>query len=222
MLDHHIQKQILFRLAFEESLTFSELKPDDLDNKLFTYHLHKVVGAGFVEKNEDGHYRLTAKGRRVGKGALQKDDRFIDRAYSLLILVVRNQQGEWLLFKRASQPLLGYTGFMQAKPQNGIPVIVAAQQALKENANLEGDFSVAGQAFLTMNSEGKMESYIHATVLTCTNAHGNLQTQDPHGEYSFYASLPTTNDEVRLIPSVPLLADIAEGRSLFAEASFDL
>lgn len=222
MLDHHIQKQILFRLAFEDSLAFSELKPDDLDNKLFTYHLHKVVGAGFVEKNNDGHYRLTAKGRRVGKGALHKDDRFIDRAYSLLILVVRNTEGEWLFFERGTQPLLGYVGFMQAKPQSGTPVTLVAQRALKDNTNLEGDFSVAGQAYLTMNRDGQMESYIHATILVCTNAHGVLNIQDTHGDYSFYKQLPTSNNDIRLIPSVPIIADIATSELNFAEASFNL
>ena len=46
MLDHHIQRQIVYQLAFVDSLRFGELKPDDLDNKLFTYHLKKVVSAG--------------------------------------------------------------------------------------------------------------------------------------------------------------------------------
>ena len=73
MLDHHIQKSIVYDLAFAESLRFSDLKPDDMENKAFTYHLKKVMKSGLVEKLEDGHYSLTMKGRRVGKGAFKQD-----------------------------------------------------------------------------------------------------------------------------------------------------
>lgn len=220
MIDHYIQKNILFRLAFEDALSFSQLKPDDLDNKLFTYHLQKVVRAGFVEKNEDGQYRLTPRGRRIGKGALTHDNRLIDRAYSLLILVVQNETGEWLLFERGSQPLLGYVGFMQAKPQSDTPITETAQKALKNHTDLHGTFSVTGQAYLTMNREGEMESYVHATVLVCTNARGELKNLDKNGSYSFYSELPV--DTPQLLPSVPLLARIAKGELSFAEASFEL
>jgi hypothetical protein len=46
MLDHHIQKSIVYDLAFAESLRFSDLKPPELENKAFTYHLKKVMKAG--------------------------------------------------------------------------------------------------------------------------------------------------------------------------------
>ena len=92
MLDHHIQRTIVYTLAFAESLRFAELKPDDIDSKLFTYHLKKVVSAGFVTKTADGAYALTPEGRRVGKGALEKQSRMINRAYSILLLAIRRKE----------------------------------------------------------------------------------------------------------------------------------
>ena len=50
--------------------------------RAFTYHLKKVIKAGLVEKQDDGHYTLTMKGRRVGKGALKKESRLLDRAFN--------------------------------------------------------------------------------------------------------------------------------------------
>lgn len=50
-----------------------------------------------------------------------------------------------------------------------------------------------------MNRDGQMESYIHATILTCTNAHGVLNIQNPQGDYAFYEKLPTDDDTVRII-----------------------
>lgn len=116
MLDHHIQRTIVYTLAFAESMRFGELKPDELDNKLFNYHLKKVIAAGYVAKNDEGLYTLTSEGKRVGKGALKKQSRLIDRAYSILLLCVRRESdGAWLLVRRRTQPLLGLKGFMQAQ-----------------------------------------------------------------------------------------------------------
>src|SRR6187549_3745870 len=105
MLDHHIQRSIVYNLAFADSLRFGELKPYDIDNKLFTYHLKKVVSAGYAVKLESGEYALTPEGRRVGKGALKKQSHLIDRAYSVLLLSIQREDGAWLLYRRQTHPL---------------------------------------------------------------------------------------------------------------------
>ena len=84
MLDHHIQRSIVYRLALARRLKFSELKPDILDNKLFTYHLKKVISAGFAIKTADGYYKLTPEGRRLDAHVLDNTEALVDRAYSVL------------------------------------------------------------------------------------------------------------------------------------------
>ena len=117
MLDHHFQRSIVYRLALASRLKFSELKPDTLDNKLFTYHLKKVMSAGFIEKDADGYYELTPKGRRLGAHVLDNAEALFDRAYSVLFLAVqRKHDGAWLLYRRKTHPLLGRVGFMHATP----------------------------------------------------------------------------------------------------------
>ena len=104
MLDHHIQRTIVYTIAFAEGMRFGGLKPDELDNKRFNYHLKKVIAAGYVAKNDEGLYTLTSEGKRVGKGALKKQSRLIDRAYSILLLCVRRESdGAWLLGPGQSQ-----------------------------------------------------------------------------------------------------------------------
>lgn len=219
MLDHHIQKSILYRLAFANTLSFTDLKPDDLDNKLFTYHLKKVVSSGFVEKASDGTYQLTAKGRRVGKGALERDDRFIDRAYSVLFLVVKNPDTDaWLLHTRASQPLRGFTGLLQARPLPGSPVIDIAATALTEQTGLSANFSVSAHAFFTFVRDNELESFIHATILVGENISGNLQTKDKAGEYTWVHTSDFSAPNI--LPTVQVVATMLASNASFTEQSF--
>ncbi len=166
MLDHHIQKSIVYDLAFAESLRFSDLKPDGMENKAFTYHLKKVMNAGLVQKQDDGHYSLTMKGRRVGKGALKKESRLLDRAYSILLLAVRNiETDNWLLYKRQTQPLLGLTGFMQAQPVAETDARRTAQQTCFEQTGIQTEFTVQGHGYFRVYRAGELESFIHFTLL---------------------------------------------------------
>lgn len=50
MLTHHIQHAIIQKLVTNDGLTFSDLKPDDIDNKLFTYHLKITIREGLQKK----------------------------------------------------------------------------------------------------------------------------------------------------------------------------
>jgi len=175
MLDHHIQRSIVYHLAFTESMRFNELKPDDIDNKLFTYHLKKVVAAGLVVKTPDGEYTLTPEGRRVGKGALKKQSRMIDRAYSILLLAARRKEdGAWLLYKRQTHPLLGLVGFMQAQPLADQNTLDVAAAACEDQTGLRADFNVHGHGFFKAYRDDQLESFIHFTLLVCTDIRGQL------------------------------------------------
>ena len=118
MLDHHIQKAIVYKLAFSPGLRFSELQPDELDNKLFDYHLKQVMIAGLVKKAEDGSYTLTAKGRKIGVGVLDKQFLALERAHSVAFLIIQRPSDKaWLLFKRQTHPLFGKVGLMHVNPK---------------------------------------------------------------------------------------------------------
>ena len=175
MLEHHIQRQIVYALAFSEGLRFGELKPDGLENKAFDYHLKKVIVAGYVVKNEDGTYSLTSEGKRVGKGALKKQSRMIDRAYSTLLLAIRRpEDGAWLLIRRKSQPLLGLTGFMNASPIATQEATQTAAEVCKEQTGLTGTFVAHGHGYFRIYRDGGLESFIHFTLLTCSDIQGEL------------------------------------------------
>ena len=222
MLDHHIQKSIVYDLAFAESLRFSELKPDDLENKAFTYHLKKVIPAGLVVKQDDGTYALTMKGRRIGKGALKKESRLLDRAYSILLLAVRNiDTDEWLLYKRQTQPLLGLTGFMQAQPVAEVDARRTAQQTCLEQTGIEAEFAVQGHGYFRVYRKGELESFIHFTLLLATQPSGQLlQTAESAG----YSWQRTPNFESPdMLPNMRTLHKMCrDSPGSFVEETFEL
>ena len=73
VVDHHIQTSILSMLMQEGPNTFSKIKPGDIENSLFMYHMRKLVSRGLVEK-QDGDFTLTPEGARwLNKTGLKAD-----------------------------------------------------------------------------------------------------------------------------------------------------
>ncbi len=185
MLEHHIQRAIIYRLALAPSLRFSQLQPDDIENKLFTYHLKKVVSAGLVAKNSTGEYALTAEGRRFGLRALDKQADLLNEPDSVLFLVVRRaSDNAWLLYRRRAHPLRGGVGFMHAKPSPTEPSEQVAATTLLARTGLRGTFrSLGGGMFRVLTSSGELESFTHFVLLVCEDATGGLQVSDKLADY---------------------------------------
>jgi hypothetical protein len=214
MLDHYIQKDIVYNLALTESARFTDLKPDTIENKLFDYHLKKVIAEGLVAKNEAGEYTLTPKGRRVGKDAIKKSDHLIDRAYSVLFLAIcRKSDGAWLLCKRKSHPLLGKVGFMNAQPSFTEYVEVTAHYEALKKTGLDCEFTVRGSGYLRIYEKDNLESFTHFTLLECVDAQGDLLQLDELAEYYWEASPDFSAPD--MLPSIAVFADRLASPGLF-------
>jgi hypothetical protein len=222
MLDHHIQREIVYALAFSEGMRFSELKPDDLENKAFDYHLKKVIVAGYVQKNDDGTYSLTSEGKRVGKGALKKQNRMIDRAYSTLLLAIRRpEDGAWLLVRRKVQPLLGLRGFMNASPIATQQTVQTAAAICQEQTGLTGTFVPHGHGYFRVYRDGGLESFIHFTLLICSDIQGELRQNSELAEY--YWDTDPDWQAPDMLPNMQTLFEMSQAPSgSFVEKTFDI
>lgn len=216
MLDHHIQREIIYRLAFADQLRFSELKPDDVENKLFTYHLKKVLAAGFADKTPDGAYRLTPEGQRIGKGVYHGDKRLINRAYSVLFLAVRRRgDGAWLLYRRRTHPLRGLSGFMHAQPSPDRSILETAAAQLTTQTGLTATFRVGGSGFFRIYQEDTLESFTNFTLLITDDAQGELQPDSEVAEY-FWETAPDWRS-TSMLPSMPHLVRLLDDRLSFID-----
>jgi hypothetical protein len=222
MLDHHLQRAIVYRLALAHGLRFSELKPDTIENKLFTYHLKKVVSAGYVAKTNDGLYELTPEGRRLGIRVYDKQQALIDRADSVLFLVIlRKSDGAWLLYKRKVHPLIDRVGFMHCTPTAMEGSTVTAHKATKEITGLNCSFRALGGGYFRVYDGKNLESFTHFTLLVCEDAKGELVQNDDYASY-YWEQQPDFADPA-MIPNMPTLAKLyAGGRNFFIEQTFHI
>ena len=222
MLDHHLQRAIVYNLALAHSLRFSELKPDTVESKLFTYHLKKVVAAGYVAKDSDGLYSLTPEGRRLGIRVLYKQGAFEDQADSVLFLVVRRKQdGAWLLYKRSVHPLIGRVGFMHAPPRSDVSVVEAARTTCLEATGLDSDFTALGGGYFRVYNADNLESFTHFTLLVCDDAGGELTPNDKHAGY-FWSRQPDFAGQ-QMLPNMTTLVELYQAaKPFFIEKSFKL
>lgn len=215
MLDHHIQRAIVYRLAFTPGLRFSELKPPEIDNKLFTYHLKKVLAGGLASKSDEGIYTLTPEGRRVSTGALDKEKTLIvERAHSVLFLVIRRKEdGAWLFYRRSTHPMLGFKGFMHCNPHAQKPVNETARVQCREKTGLDGDFTALGSGYFRIYKDGYLESFTHFTLLYCDDIHGDLTPHDPKAEYYWNTHPDFTAED--MFPGTNLLKEHYEAKRVF-------
>ena len=222
MLDHYIQRDIVYRLAFTEGERFSDLKPDDIESKLFTYHLKKVVAAGYAEKGEDGLYRLTPEGRRIGVGAFRDHHMATDRAYSVLLLVIRRiSDGAWLLYRRNTHPLIGLSGFMHTTPTAFSDAPTRAKSELLLKTGLTGEFAVAGEGYFRVYDGDELESFTHFTLLACNDATGELIQNSELAEYYWQDTPDFASKE--MLPNMVTLHDLyMNDDQRFVEKTFKL
>ena len=184
MLEHHLQRDIVYRLAFAPGMRFSELKPDSIESKLFTYHLKKVVSAGYVAKTDNGQYELTPEGRRLGLRVNDTQYMSVDRAYSVLFLAIRRKHdGAWLLYRRNTHPLFGLTGFMHATPSALRTTPEQAALECKEKTGLSGDFKIVSSGYFRVFIGEELESFTHFTLLVCDDIQGELVSDSKLADY---------------------------------------
>lgn len=214
MLDHHLQRSIVYRLALSHELHFSDLKPDTIDNKLFTYHLHKVEKTGLVSKNKAGLYSLTPEGRRLGVRVLQSQKALIDQPESVLFLVIRGKSdGAHLLYKRKVHPLIDRVGFMHTTPNATEDTTKTAKKACKYITGLDCTFSVLGGGYFRVYEEDNLESFTHFSLLVCEDAKGELVQNDDYADYYWEESPDFSHKS--MLPNMPTLADLYKAGKLF-------
>lgn len=214
MLNHHLQRTIVYKLAFVPNMRFSDLKPDIIENKLFTYHLKKVIAAGYVDKQQDGTYELTPEGRRIGMRIVDTQYSLADKAESVLFLAIRRRHDKaWLLYKRATHPMLGKVGFMHTIPNADETTTQTAYNVCKRKTGIEGNFRQLGGGFFRVYNQNKLESFTHFELLVCDDARGELNQADEHAQYDWYQEPDFCAPD--MLPNMRLLSELYEFKKPF-------
>lgn len=208
---HHIQRTILDSLAAHESARYSELKPQNLDGNIFTYHLKQLIADKYVTKNEDGTYTLLAKGKDY---VVHRFENPQVQAHSIFLIAIRKGD-EWLMRERLVQPLLGMSGFIHGEPVANENIIVTANKRLLDKTGLSIPLNIFSGGLIKMSANNTVESFSHAIILTGETSDDFTITDDATGR-QFWQSTDDLSDSSILPSCVDLVSRInANDKSMF-------
>jgi len=132
---HHIQKDILQNLTSNSPLRFSNLQPSHIPNNTFSYHLKKLLEAGYIQLTPSGYIAT----RKALKNLQFSDNSHVKRTIApamLSIIYVTQPNGEVLLLKRRRRPFVNWYGIPSGLIHQGETLHAAARRELYEKTGL--------------------------------------------------------------------------------------
>lgn len=144
---HEAQTLILRELLFHPSASYAQMqKPTGLTSDYFNFHISRLVELGFVEKIARGQYKLSRRGKEYAN-KLDTENNTIERQPKVSVILVIWKDAakkQLLLQERLKNPFFGFWGYPTGKISWGETVLQTAQRELKEETNLDGNFTYHG------------------------------------------------------------------------------
>jgi len=131
---HHIQKSIILSLASKSPARFTEIQPPRLPNNTFSYHLKKLLDAGYIELTDKGYVATRKALKLVGLGTNPKKNEATPTMISMLCVV--NEDNEVLLLNRNNKPFQGWYGLPSGLIHVGETLQQAARRELFEKTTI--------------------------------------------------------------------------------------
>jgi ADP-ribose pyrophosphatase YjhB (NUDIX family) len=199
MIEHHIQTDILLKLAKAERLRFSELKPKGMESNLFMYHLHQLQARKMVEK-DSGAYRLSNDGLSYIDGFSFNTLKPRKAPKIICILAIRSPSGQWLLARRKYQPYIGRHMFVSGKRHLGESPEAHAHRELHEKLNF--DLALTQRGLADVRIYRGQDLITHVTAHVYTGQTGDDELPPPTHQFDYVWFDPKQD--------VPLLAGTRE------------
>jgi ADP-ribose pyrophosphatase YjhB (NUDIX family)/predicted transcriptional regulator len=186
---HPIQLSILAKLLKSIKLRYSEIKPHNIENDLFNYHLQFLVKSGLVDKS---HllYSLTNEGKQFVQNLDSQGKMYQLFRISVIPFVVRVVSGkrEILLHRNLRHPYYGEVTSVAGKVLIGEKIESAAERKCKEETGLQCVFTLIGLIRkIRRDKKGKVIQDTLYHVCYGENPVGTLVSKNEFGE-NFWGS----------------------------------
>lgn len=158
-INHPIQKHILDVLTHAEYARFRDLRPENTDTNLCSYHLAALVKQGVVTKGDEG-YSLSAKGLSYIDRVTTDTKVVRTQPKIVTMLVVQNGEGDILLQKRLKQPYINSWTLPYGKFHvEETSTLGAAQRQAFEKLGLENpELEHAGDCYIRVRTDKRLLS----------------------------------------------------------------
>lgn len=205
---HHIQKDIVSSLAHTAPQRFSDLQPPQIPNNTFSYHLKKLLQAGYVQLT-DGGYIATRKALKAIQYSSSHDKRMSNPVYITSVFVTNNA-GKVLLLERNNQPFVGWYGVPAGLVHQGEHLEDAAKRELQEKTSItSAKLQFAGTLDFKYVEKDSDDLFVHtvAFIYTCRLPTSGKQLAGYNSQYGklLWSDLSSN----RVLPEVHSIAKIA-------------
>ncbi|MCP6717981.1 MAG: NUDIX hydrolase [Patescibacteria group bacterium] len=214
---HHIQKLILRNLLFKEGARFSELNTKNVSNDHFTFHVKKLMGKRFVEKNQNGFYDLTASGKEYAN-RLNTDIENIEiekQAKTGVLVVCVDDSGDkrkYLFQQRLKHPYYGFHGFVTGKIQWGETIYEAGARELEEETGLSAKLELAGiEHKIDYSQNGDLLEDKYFYIMKTNNLTGGL-VENFEGGRNVWMRKEQLKKISEVFQDVPKIIEVIDGK----------
>ncbi len=141
------QNFIIAQLKNADILRYRDLKPEDIPNDLFNYHLKSLVTKGVVSKIPTG-YTLSESGKAYVADIYHTSDPQLNRLFKVNVITIvsriYNGEIEILTQRRNSQPSHGLVDVMGGTIVKGEDLLEGASRKLRDETGLTAKFILLG------------------------------------------------------------------------------
>lgn len=179
---HGVQMEILRKLLFMQTTTFSDLlKATELTSDHFNFHVKQLIDAGYLEK-QDNVYGSCVPAKSMPTVWMDTDEKVLEKQPKIsVLLIVEDKDGRFLSQQRLKQPFYGFWGRATGKVRWGETLEEAAGRELMEEAGLTADFRYAGLYHkMDYEKSGDFLEDKYFMVMYGTNPQGELQDSEGH------------------------------------------
>lgn len=178
-IESTIQNNIISLLKNASCLRYGELKPKEIPNDLFNYHLQFLVKKKYINKTDKG-YSLSKKGIK------HIADSTINNTFKInpLLIVARRENGKLQILNqlRKSHPSFGKIGVPGGIVFKGESIIDASSRKLKIETGLDAKFKIIGMMRRLMYIENELFSDVIFPIVYTDKYSGTLLQNSDYGE----------------------------------------
>ena len=136
-ISHHIERSILAYLMVHEYARFRDLRPENVETNLFSYHLKLLQKADYVTKTEQG-YTLSRSGLVYVDRVNIEQMRVRTQPKIITMLLVQDGYGKVLLQRRTKQPYINTWTLPYGKLHvDDLSVVDAARRESREKLGFD-------------------------------------------------------------------------------------
>jgi ADP-ribose pyrophosphatase YjhB (NUDIX family) len=209
-----LQLQIVQKLYGADRLRYSAIRPSEVENDLFNYHLQSLVKRGFGHKG-GGLYWLSLEGLQYINKHNPIDlsgvtpDLFL---VCVLTFVIREIHGvrQILHQARTSQPFYGDTAVPGGKVRHGEKIVEAASRKLFEECGLRAEFSLGGVIRVSFEQNNEFLQDILFHVCFTDRYTGELLSESIYGRNYWTDLDQAISDEQHNHAPIPAMSDLYE------------